>query len=332
LSFQQLNPGHAATLGKRQEDSEGILLKLIWLLLTLPLCAQQVALSLDDAPFLRPAPLLTATSQHEAMRNTLWQRRVKVILFANGVNGGDTPEGKAVLRAWGEAGHLLANHSYSHWDLNKSGVTLETYEADFLREEALIQDLPGFTKRYRYPFLRAGNTEAKRDGFYAFLRAHGEAIGHVSIDTADWLLDERLRRRLEKEPKADLAPYRELYLKHLWACARFYDAWSQEVFGRQIPHVLLLHCRLLNGLFLGDVIDFFRAKGWTWIDPETAFADPVYAFMPKNLPGGEALADAVSAERGVQGFVKAWRARASDPDDLLFSEGRLTERLNQMGL
>ncbi len=305
---------------------------LFCLVLTLPLAAQKLALSLDDAPFLRPAPLLAAPAQHEAMRKALKDRKVRAILFANGINGGDTPEGKAILWAWGEAGNLVANHSYSHWDLNKDEVRLEAYEADVLKGEALIRDLPGFTKRYRYPFLRAGNTLAKRDGFYAFLKARGYAIGHVSIDTADWLLDERLRKRLGRDPKADLAPYRDLYLKHLWACARFYDAWSREVFGREIPHVILMHCRLLNGLFLGDVIDFFRTKGWTRIDPGTAFADPVYALMPKNLPGGEALVDAVSAERGDQGFVKAWRAKTSDPDDLLFSEGQLAERLDQLGL
>ena len=305
---------------------------LFCLVLALPLAAQQVALSLDDAPFLRPAPILAAPAQHEAMRKALKDRKVRAILFANGINGGDTPEGKAILQVWGVAGHLIANHSYSHWDLNQDEVSLEAYEADVLREEALIHDLPGFTKRYRYPFLRAGNTVARRDGFYAFLKARENAIGHVSIDTADYLLDERLRKRLEKEPKADLAPYRDLYLKHLWACARFYDAWSREVFGREIPHVILMHCRLLNGLFLGDVIDFFRAKGWTWISPAEAFKDPVYALMPKNLPGGEALADAVSAERGDQGFVKAWRAQTSDPDDLLFSEGRLTERMDRSGL
>ncbi len=305
---------------------------LLVLLVTLPLAAQKVALSLDDAPFLRPAPRLAAPAQHQAMLATLKARKVQAILFTNGVNGGDTPEGQAIIRAWGEAGHLLANHSYSHWDLNNDEVTLEAYEADALKGEALIRHLPGFTKRYRYPFLRAGTTQAKRDGFYAFLTARGDAIGHVSIDTADWLLDERLRKRLEKEPGADLAPYRDLYLKHLWACARFYDAWSREVFGREIPHVILMHSRLLNGLFLGNVIDFFRTKGWTWIGPGEAFKDPVYALMPKNLPGGEALAEAVSAERGQQGFVKAWRAKATDPDDLLFSERRLVERLDQLGL
>jgi len=305
---------------------------LLLLGLASPLPAQKVALSLDDAPFLRPAPRLAAPAQHEAMRAALKARKVQAILFANGVNGGDTAEGKAILRAWAEAGHLVANHSYSHWDLNRDDVTLEAYEADVVKGEALIRDLPGFTKRYRYPFLRGGNTLAKRDGFYAFLVARGDAIGHVSIDTADYLLDERLRKRLEREPAAELAPYRDLYLKHLWACARFYDAWSREAFGREIPHVILMHSRLLNGLFLGDVIDFFRAKGWTWVDPTTAFADPAYALMPKNLPGGEALAEAVAAERGQQGFVKAWRASHTDPDDQLFSERRLAERMNQLGL
>jgi hypothetical protein len=30
--------------------------------------------------------------------------------------------------------------------------------------------------------------------------------------------------------------------------------------------------------------------------------------------------------------VKAWRERAKDPDDLLFSERRLTERMDRLGL
>lgn len=309
------------------------LIPLFTLGLALPLLGQKVALSLDDAPFLLPAPRMTGTAQHQAMRAALKARHVQAILFANGVNGGDSPEGKAILRAWGEAGHLLANHSYSHWDLNRDEVTLEAYESDLLKGEALIRDLPGFTKWFRYPFLRAGNTVAKRDGVYAFLKSRGDAIGHVSIDTADYLLDERLRKRLEKEPQADLGPYRDLYLKHLWACAQFWDAWSREVFGREIPHVILMHSRLLNGLFLGDVIDFFRARGWTWISPAVAFKDPIYALFPKNLPGGESIIEAVAEEKGLgTGFVKAWRAKATNSDDLLFSEGRLTERLNQLGL
>lgn len=305
---------------------------VLLLLLTLHLAAQQIALSLDDAPFLLPSPHLSALEQHQSMRRALAARKVRAILFCNGVNGGDSPAGREVLKAWGEAGHLLANHNYSHWDFNREEVRLEDFSADLLREERLLADLPGFTRLFRYPYLRAGTTVAKRDGFYAFLKAHGYGIGHVGIDTADWLLDERLRRRLEREPQADLAPYRELYLRHLWACARFYRAWSREVFGREIPLVLLLHSRLLNGLFLGDVVDAFRQHQWTWIDPAAAFKDPAYTGWPRNLPAGEALADAVSAERGDQGFVRRWREQATDPDDLLCFERKLAERLDQSGL
>ena len=37
-----------------------MLKRLVCLLFALPLATQKVALSLDDAPFLRPAPLLAA--------------------------------------------------------------------------------------------------------------------------------------------------------------------------------------------------------------------------------------------------------------------------------
>lgn len=304
----------------------------LWLVLATPLLAQRLALSLDDAPFLRESPRMSASAQHRAMLGALKSHQVQAILFANGVNGGDTPEGLAILKAWGEAGHLVANHSYTHWDLNRPEVTLKAYQDDLLKEDAILAPLPGFTRLFRYPFLRGGSTEAKREGMYAFLTEHRYGIGHVSIDTADWLIDERLRKRLAKDPLADLTPYRNLYLAHLWACARFYSAWSRHVFGREIPHVLLLHCRLLNGLFLGEVLASFEAKGWTWMHPLDAFADPVYRLRPKNLPGGEALADAVAAEKGEHGFVAAWRSENKDPDGLLFSEGRLVERLDAMGL
>ena len=307
------------------------MLLLCWTLATLG--AQQVALSLDDAPFLSAAaPRLEAAAQHQAMLAALKARQVQAILFVNGIGGGDTPQGQSILKAWGEAGHLLGNHTYSHWDLNRPEVALEDYQADILKGEAVIRDLPGFTRLFRYPYLRAGQTEARRDAVYAFLKARGYGLGHVTIDTADWLLDERLRRRLAREPAADLAPYRDLYLRHLWACARFYDAWTRETVGRPVPHVLLLHSRLLNGLFLGEVVDFFRSKGWTWISPAQAFKDPALQLWPRSLPAGEALADALGAEQGRTGFPRAWREKSKDPDDLLFAERRLAERLDQAGL
>jgi hypothetical protein len=63
------------------------------------------------------------------------------------------------------------------------------------------------------------------------LHAAGYSNGHVTIDTSDWAIDGRLRKRLAADPKADLAPYRKFYLQHLWERANFYDGLAQKLFG-----------------------------------------------------------------------------------------------------
>ena len=46
---------------------------------------------------------MAAPAQHQAMLAALKARKVQAILFTNGVNGGDSPEGRAIFRAWSEA-------------------------------------------------------------------------------------------------------------------------------------------------------------------------------------------------------------------------------------
>jgi hypothetical protein len=63
--------------------------------------------------------------------------------------------------------------------------------------------------------------------------------------------------------------------------------------------VLLLHHNLINALFLKDVIQMFRDKGWTLIDSEAAFKDPVYALRPDIVPAGESILWALAKQKGV---------------------------------
>ena len=75
----------------------------------------------------------------------------------------------------------------------------------------------------------------------AFLDAHGYQNGSVSIDASDWYIDGRLKDRLKLNPKADLKPYRDYYLNHIWNRAQFYNELSIKVLGREVKHTLLLH-------------------------------------------------------------------------------------------
>jgi len=118
---------------------------------------------------------------------------------------------------------------------------------------------------------------------------HHYRIGHVTIDNSDWIVDQRLKVRLQKDPNADTKPYRDFYLEHMWDRAQYYDALGQRVLSRPVKHTILTHFNLLNGLFLGDLLEIIKSKGWQLIDAEEAFADPVFQAEPKILPAGESI-------------------------------------------
>jgi peptidoglycan/xylan/chitin deacetylase (PgdA/CDA1 family) len=202
------------------------------------------------------------------------------------------------VRRWGAAGHLVGNHSYSHRNLGSAEVSLEAFEADVLRNEALLRDLPGFTRIFRFPFLREGETAAKRDGFRAFLRQRQYRLGSVTIDDSDWYYADRFRQWKKRHPGADPAPFRAAYLAHLWDRARYYDGLARKVLGRTVRHTLLLHTTPLNAAFLPDVIRMFRERKWQLIDAAAAFQDPVFDQEPAILPAGQSVIWGLAKARG----------------------------------
>ena len=186
---------------------------------------------------------------------------------------------------------------FAHY-LNSGKVTTENFTSDILKGESILKDLPRFQKSFRFPFLKEGETAIKRDAVRQFLKQHGYRNGHVTIDASDWAVEDRLSKRLTKEPAADIKPYRDFYLDHMWERALYYDDLSRKALGRSVKHTILVHFNLLNALFLGDLLDMFQSKGWKLIDAAEAFKDPVFSAEPKIVPAGESIIWALAKETG----------------------------------
>ena len=117
---------------------------------------------------------------------------------------------------------------YSHLDFNVSTdtdsgelkkVTLAEFEGDFLRNDPLIRDYRHFTRLFRYPFFKEGDTVEKRDGMRAFLQEHGYRIGRATIDASDWAIAARLQKRIDAQPHAALGGISRFpAAAHLGAC------------------------------------------------------------------------------------------------------------------
>ncbi|MDP9007809.1 MAG: polysaccharide deacetylase family protein [Pseudomonadota bacterium] len=273
-------------------------LTLATLLFTSLAASQSIALTFDDGPDMADKTGLSAAERNAAILSQLAEAHIKSILF---VTRTDSDKNRnELIRQWGEEGHRIGNHTATHPNFEQ--VSLADYEQEFRACDNAIRSMPGFARRFRFPYLKEGNTAEKRDGFRMFLDSSGYKPGPVSVDASDWYYSKRLVDRLTREPQADRLAYRDAYLRHLYDRAQYYDGLSRAVLGRSVAHVLLLHHNLINALFLRDVAQMFRDKGWSIIDSETAFQDPVYAMRPDVLPAGESILWALAKQKGIPGL------------------------------
>lgn len=222
--------------------------------------------------------------------------RTRAFLFAIG-ECVDNPHGGGILERWSAAGHLIGNHTYTHQALS-GRITPERFEEGIVRNEEVLRKHTAFRKWFRFPALKEGQTREVRDRIRGFLKRNGYQNGAVTIDASDWYYDQRLVARLKEEPRFDITRYREPYFNHIWDRAQFYDQISREVLGRSVSHTLLIHYNLLNSLFLGDLIQMFRTKGWDVIGADEAFEDRVFSLQPNTVPAGESIIWALAKETG----------------------------------
>lgn len=220
--------------------------------------------------------------------NKLAEKQVKSVLFVKGKNL-DNKRGKEIISSWNESDHLIANHTYTHPYFNSSKVTLEKFKQELIKNDSLINKYSNYTKLFRFPYLKEGNTVEKRDGFRFFLKEKNYRIGHVTIDASDWYINHRLLKRLKINPKADISGFRDYYLQHIFNRAQYYNKLGKKLVRRNINHNLLLHHNMTSALFIDDLMKHFKDNGWEIIDAKEAFKDPVYNKIPTTIPAGESL-------------------------------------------
>ena len=163
----------------------------------------EIAFTFDD-PKLDGAAGLRWQDMNDRLLRALAARKLRATLFVCGKRL-DQSEGRPLITQWDRAGHAIANHSYSHLYFNASGgpgsdakVTLAEFEADTLKNEPLISGYANFTRLFRFPFFKEGDTVEKRDGMRSFLKQHGYRIGRASIDASDWAISARMESRESK--------------------------------------------------------------------------------------------------------------------------------------
>jgi peptidoglycan/xylan/chitin deacetylase (PgdA/CDA1 family) len=259
--------------------------------------AQEIALTFDDAP-IADGRYFTGVARTEMLIAKLKSQNVPQVAFYC-ISSQVDSTGKTRLRMYAQAGHIIANHTHSHKHMQQIGVA--NYIQDIFKADTILQELPGFKRWFRFPFLDEGRTIDDRDAIRKALVGRGYAHGYVTVDNYDWYLDRLFQAALREKSKIDYDKLKRLYLEHLWQSLIFYDQMALAALKRSPKHVLLLHENDLAALFVDSLIKLFREKGWNIISPEEAYQDPIAATIPDVLLNNQGRVAAIAKAKGYTG-------------------------------
>ena len=267
-----------------------------------PATGKRIALTFDDAPR-GPGAFLSEDERTSMLIANLSEAGVDQAAFF--VNPGhiESADDARRISAYVKAGHVLANHTATHPHLSQTDV--EAYVADIDAAAEWLDAQEGNRPWFRYPYLDEGRADkAKRDAIREALADRGLVNGYVTIDASDWFYESAAIAAKAEGKAIDRDAFRDLYVEAHVEAAEFYDQLARQVIGRSPAHVMLLHETDIAALWIGELVEALRAKGWTIISADEAFADPFGAYA-KSF-------DTPSAQGTLTEMV-AWEAGAPAP-------------------
>ena len=267
----------------------------------------KVALTFDDLPVNgeKPANVTSVQIARETLAVLEKHRIPPSYGFINARQLEHDENGAEALKLWVKGGHLLASHTYSHFDLTKTSV--EDFQSDILRNEPALELLmprgAGRGKHdyhwFRYPYLHEGDTLEKRRAIRAFLAANRYQIAETTLDYEDYMWNGAYARCLDKKDAESIRYLRESYLATADEYMRTQRELARTVFGRDINHVLLLHLGAFSSEILPELFALLKKQGYEIVTLEEAQSDPIYATDPDiPSPNGGTLTELMVEKLG----------------------------------
>lgn len=261
-----------------------------------PQPVRRVAVTIDDGPVVGEMRDLANFQRISiGLIGSLQAGKVPATIFINERQlnvPGQRDARVAVLEDWLDAGFELANHTYSHPSLNR--VPLWQFGDDVVKGEVIMRPLIEQRGRrllwFRYPFLHSGTTEDVHQGIMDFLEQRQYRVAPVTVDYADYSFA-GVYRSQQLAGNIDVADkIREAYLNQIDVGFEYAEKASVELFGYEVPQILLIHCNELNAITLRETIARVRKRGYEFITLDEAMKDPAYQRTDSFAgPGGSWL-------------------------------------------
>jgi tetratricopeptide (TPR) repeat protein/peptidoglycan/xylan/chitin deacetylase (PgdA/CDA1 family) len=265
---------------------------------------REVALTFDDLPAHGPLPPgMTRVDIANSIIRALQAAHASATYgLVNAKSIEQDPSSAAVLQLWRAAGYPLANHTFSHMDLDTNSA--EAFEQDIIANEPILKEHMGNDDWHwlRFPFLHEGDSPAKHRAIEEFLTAHGYRVAQVTISFGDYAYNAPYARCLAKNDQQGIEQLKQSYMEGASQSLEQGRTLSNLVFGREIKHVMLLHIGSFETVMLPQLLDLLKQRGFILVTLPEAESDPAYSLHP-DVPSnwGGTFLDQMIAARHVAG-------------------------------
>ena len=261
---------------------------------------KRIAFTFDDVPRGRGA-FFTPDERTKRLIAGLKKGGVKqagFYLVPGQIGHDDGIGGEQRIAAYVAAGHVIADHSFTHPHLNELSVA--DYMANVDKAEAWLKGREGRRPWFRYPFLdEGGSDKAKVAAVRAALKARGLHNGYATVDGSDWNIESLTADAVKAGKTIDMDALRDLYVETMVQAADFADGLSKKTWGRQPAQVIVLHETDMAALFIADLAKALRKDGWKIITADEAYADPISKLAPDVPYANGTLVELAAWEKGL---------------------------------
>jgi beta-lactamase regulating signal transducer with metallopeptidase domain len=208
--------------------------------------------------------------------------RVPAIGFVQGgmISDGEKmyPVRVEIVRTWRDAGFEIGIGGYKHiWFYD---TPFDEYVANVEKNEQITKkilaekNLP--LRYFSYPFLNTGKTTDDRNRFENWLNARGLNSVKYTFDNQEWMYSFAYDMARKDNDINTMKEIRAEYLDYMAKMTAHYEAYSQELFGRDIAQTLVLTSSRLVADSADEFFGMLQKRGYKFVPMDEAQADEAY--------------------------------------------------------
>jgi len=237
--------------------------------------------SIPPVDRLRDAPK-DSQATASLMITKLAQHKIPAIGFVLGgaVSDGENlfPARAEIVRMWRDAGLEIGIGSFKHiwfYDTPYDDYINSVEKNEKVTKQILAEkNLP--LRYFSYPYLNTGKTAEDKEKFENWLTTRGLRSVKYTFDNQEWMYSYAYEAARKDGDSEKMQRIRAEFLDYMAKMLAHYEAYSQEMFGRDIAQTLVLTASRLVADTSDELFGMFETRGYEFVSMDEAQKDAAY--------------------------------------------------------